>query len=99
MLRHAATQIPLTAKDTMPRILIAECKQEVSTFNPARSHYAEFRVVKGADLLDFHRRTREEVGGALSVFAEAPDVELAPSYGASSNSHPTFPYSKSNSTF
>ena len=85
MLRHAATRIPLTAKDTMPRILIAECKQEVSTFNPARSHYAEFRVVKGADLLDFHRRTREEVGGALSVFAEAPDVEVAPSYGASSN--------------
>ena len=79
-----ATQT-LTAKDTMSRILIAECKQEVSTFNPAPSRYEDFRVVKGADLLDFHYNTREEVGGALSVFDAAADVELVPSYGASSN--------------
>ena len=32
----------------MPRIVIAECKQEVSSFNPARCRYEEFRVVRGA---------------------------------------------------
>ena len=69
----------------MPRILIAECKQEVSTFNPAQSHYEEFRVVQGAQVLEFHRSVREEVGGALSVFDADPGVELVPSYGASSN--------------
>ncbi|MCY2964306.1 MAG: M81 family metallopeptidase [Planctomycetota bacterium] len=39
----------------MPRILIAECKQEVSSFNPASSHYADFRIVRGERLLAHHR--------------------------------------------
>ncbi len=69
----------------MPRILIAECKQEVSTFNPAPSHYEDFRVVTGAALLEHHRGVHEEVGGAISVLDAAAHVELAPSFGASSN--------------
>jgi len=69
----------------MPRILIAECKQEVSTFNPVQSHYEDFRVGGGPEILDYHRGVREEVGGALSVFAGEDDVELLPSYAASSN--------------
>ena len=69
----------------MPRIVIVECKQEVSSFNPARSRYEEFRVVRGAKLLDHHRRVREEVGGALSVFDADSRVELVPALGASSN--------------
>ena len=51
----------------MPRIVIAECKQEVSSFNPAASRFEDFRIVRGAALLDHHRQVREEVGGALSV--------------------------------
>ncbi len=67
----------------MPRIAIAECKQEVSTFSPARSRFADFRIVRGTALLDHHRRVREEVGGALSVFDADRRVELAPAFGAS----------------
>ena len=69
----------------MARIVVAECKQEVSTFNPVASRYEDFRVVRGAAALDYHRSVREEVGGALSVFAAAEGVELAPALLASSN--------------
>ena len=69
----------------MPRILIAECKQEVSTFNPVPSRYEDFRVARGQAVFDYHRTTREEVGGALSVFDSAGGVELVPAYATSSN--------------
>lgn len=69
----------------MSRIIIAECKQEVSSFNPVPSHYEDFRVVCGSELLDHHRACREEVGGALSVFDANPRVQLLPTFGASSN--------------
>ena len=69
----------------MPRILLAECKQEVSTFNPGRSAYEDFRIVRRQAMLDHHRRVREEVGGALSVLDQAPGVELVPALGASAN--------------
>src|SRR5438105_2339904 len=64
------------------KIIIAECKQEVSSFNPVPSHYSDFAISRGAELLAFHRTARNEVGGALSVFDARPDVELVPAYGA-----------------
>ncbi len=66
----------------MPRILIAECKQEVSTFNPVLSGYEDFTVRHGQEILDYHRRVRSEVGGALSVFDATPGVELMPTCSA-----------------
>ena len=36
----------------MPRILIAECKQEVSTFNPVLSGCDDFTLRHGAEILD-----------------------------------------------
>jgi len=51
----------------MPRILIAECKQEVSTFNPHLSGYDDFCVRLGNDILTYHRAVRNEVGGKLQV--------------------------------
>lgn len=66
----------------MVRILIGECKQEVSTFNPAPSRYSDFTVCTGQDFLVAHRGGRLEVGGALSVFDAAPDVKLVPTYSA-----------------
>jgi microcystin degradation protein MlrC len=68
----------------MPRILIAECKQEVSTFNPHLSGYEDFSVRRGEMLLSYHRSVRNEVGGALQVFDATPGVELVPAYGACS---------------
>lgn len=66
----------------MPRILIAECKQEVSTFNPHLSGYGDFGVRRGAELVDYHRTVRNEIGGALSVFDAIPGIELVPTYSA-----------------
>ena len=65
----------------MTRILITECKQEVSSFNPAASHYDDFVTYRGQQHLDYHRTVRDEVGGALTVF-DAADVELVPAFGA-----------------
>ena len=64
------------------RILIAECKQEVSTFNPHLSTYDDFCIRRGTELLDYHRTVRNEIGGALHVFDEAQDIELVPAYSA-----------------
>ena len=69
----------------MSRIAIAECKQEVSTFNPAPSRYEDFRTARGQAVVDYHRTVREEIGGALSVFDAADNVELAPAFAVSSN--------------
>lgn len=66
----------------MPRILIAECKQEVSTFNPVLSGYEDFTMRHGQAILDYHRRVRSEVGGALSVFDATPGMELVPTCSA-----------------
>ena len=66
----------------MPTLLIAECRQEVSSFNPVPSHYTDFDVLAGDALIDYHRRVRDEVGGALSVFDLHPDLRLVPALSA-----------------
>ncbi len=66
----------------MPRILIAECKQEVSTFNPYLSEYGDFGIRRGRELIDYHRTVRNEVGGALTVLDGATDVVVVPAYSA-----------------
>jgi len=62
----------------MPSILIVECKQEVSTFNPALSHYDDFIVSRGQQLIDHHRAVHNEVGGALGVFDTRTDINVVP---------------------
>lgn len=66
----------------MPRILIAECKQEVASFNPVLSHYDDFSVSFGDDVLARHRGVRSEVTGALGVFESDPHVQVVPAYSA-----------------
>ena len=66
----------------MPKILIAECKQEVSTFNPVLSRYSDFNISVGQQLVDYHRTVRNEVGGALAVFEQHPKLELVPTFSA-----------------
>lgn len=53
------------------RVLIAECKQEVSTFNPSPTGYDDFVYSRGDDIARFHAGVDSEIGGALRVFAEA----------------------------
>lgn len=69
----------------VPRIIIAECKQEVSTFNPSPSRYEDFRIARGEDLLTCHRGCGAEVGGALEVFENDDRVTLVPTFGANAN--------------
>jgi microcystin degradation protein MlrC len=64
------------------RVLLAECKQEVSTFNPNLSRLEDFGIRTGKVFLDYHRTVRNEVGGALSVFEAEPLLELVPTYSA-----------------
>lgn len=66
----------------MRRILVNECKQEISSFNPVLSTYDDFLVDRGAALLQYHRSVRTEVGGALSVFDAAPGLEIVGGFSA-----------------
>ena len=66
----------------MPRILIASCMQEVSSFNPLPSHYDDFRIEHGQGWLDSRRHIADEIGGALSVFEADASVQLVPAMGA-----------------
>ena len=69
----------------MTRILVAECKQEVSSFNPVPSTLDDYLLMPGEELFRYHRNFRDEVRGAVEVIREAlPDAELIPTYGARS---------------
>jgi microcystin degradation protein MlrC len=66
----------------MVKVLIGECKQEVSSFNPAPSHREDFVVSAGQAILEHHRAGDVELGGALSIFDSRPDVDVVPTYSA-----------------
>ena len=69
----------------MPRILIAECKQEVSTFNPVPSEYEDFRTIEGPEMLPYFRNVGQEMSGALTVFDQDPSIDVVPTFGAKAN--------------
>ena len=66
----------------MPRILINECKQEISSFNPVVAQYEDFLINRSEEMLAYHRTVRSEVGGALNVFDGRVDYELVGGYAA-----------------
>ena len=68
----------------MPRILVAECLQEISSFNPVPSGYDLFVVLRGDEVLDTQRGLNTFVAGAVEVFEATPGVELVPAYSARS---------------
>ncbi len=63
------------------RVLIGECKQEVSTFNPSPSGYHDFVYSTGDEIMRFHEGIDSEIGGALGVFARA-GVEIEGAFSA-----------------
>lgn len=69
----------------MIKILVAECIQEISSFNPQPSGYENFTIQRGVEIL-VQRDEESAVGGALDVFGERPDVEVVPAYGATAES-------------
>jgi microcystin degradation protein MlrC len=64
------------------KILVGECKQEVSSFNPVPSRYTDFDISWGQELVDFHHGLNTEMCGALGSFAGRGDVAIAPAYSA-----------------
>jgi microcystin degradation protein MlrC len=56
--------------------------QEVSTFNPNLSGYADFGIRRGEEIVKYHRGVRNEITGALAVFDESPEIEVIPTYSA-----------------
>ncbi len=52
-----------------PRILIAECMQEISSFNPLQSEYSNFHIERGHEMLA-QKGINTGLGGALAVFDE-----------------------------
>ena len=66
----------------MLRILVAECKQEVSSFNPVASSYGDFAIRRGRDFSAYHSSVRKEVGGALDAFSRHGAVEPVAAYSA-----------------
>ena len=67
----------------MPKILIAECKQEVSTFNPHLSGYDDFAMRRGEEMLALPshgaQRSRRRVE---RVRCDAPAWRWCPAYSA-----------------
>lgn len=66
----------------MPTILLAECKQEVATFNPQLGCYNDFVVRRDDELVGYHRGLRTEMGGALKILEARSDLRLIPTYSA-----------------
>ena len=64
------------------RILVCECKQEVSSFNPVPSTSADFSFHEGEEFLAMHRGANREVGGALSVLEAEAGVEVIGGFSA-----------------
>lgn len=65
----------------MTKILINECIQEVSSFNPIPSGLDQFQCREGFEIFDKHRNLVSEVAGALSVF-ERNNVDCLPGFSA-----------------
>jgi microcystin degradation protein MlrC len=68
------------------KILVAECKQEVSSFNPVETDYEAFVVNREEELFAYHGDLDSEIRGALGVFAARKDVEPVPVWGARAGS-------------
>ena len=63
------------------KILIAECTQEISSFNPLPSTFEDFAIDRGEALLG-RRGFNDHIGGALSVFDTRSGVEIVPTISA-----------------
>ena len=69
----------------MTRILLAECMQEVSSFNPLPGQYQDFVTCRGEELVQKRRHSIDEIGGCYTVFDRHDEVEVIPAMSAKSN--------------
>src|SRR5690606_38922572 len=85
--RRAFSVIPSLPRQgpVMPKILMLDCKQEISSFNPLASEFENFHI-ETAEALYQHRGLNTELGGALKVFEARPDLTVLPIVGARAGS-------------
>ncbi|EKF18636.1 M81 family metallopeptidase [Nitratireductor pacificus] len=69
----------------MRNILIVECMQEISSFNPVPSEYENFEIERGGALFG-QRGKNTAIGGALSVFEGAEGIGIVPTFAARAGS-------------
>lgn len=69
----------------MSKILIVECMQEISSFNPQPSGYESFDIQRG-DAVYEQRGRNQAIGGALSVLEQAQGVDVVPAISARAGS-------------
>ena len=62
------------------RVLVAECKQEISSFNPVAGRYEDFEISTGDALLDYHRGLNTEMGGAIDHLI-GQNIQILPAVG------------------
>jgi microcystin degradation protein MlrC len=67
------------------KILIVECMQEISSFNPHPSGYENFDILRG-DAVYEQRGKNLAIAGALSVFERAQGIEVVPAIAARAGS-------------
>ncbi|MBN9450330.1 MAG: M81 family metallopeptidase [Bosea sp.] len=67
----------------MRRVLVTGCEQEISSFNPLASQYADFTILRGPDVFKAHAGADSCIHGFLDVLGRRPDLELVPAYAAS----------------
>ncbi len=66
------------------RVLLGELEQETATFNPAPTVRAMFRESHAQQLLAEYGGTTTQLGAALDLLATRADIEVVPTYAASS---------------
>ena len=67
----------------MRRILVADCEQEISSFNPLPSQYEDFTILRGSALFEAHADADSCIRGFRDVLGQRTDIALVPVYGAS----------------
>ncbi|MEO1017963.1 MAG: M81 family metallopeptidase, partial [Pseudomonadota bacterium] len=66
----------------MTRILVAACEQEISTFNPVPTEFADFEIFEGEAVLERIRGSDTTMRGAVDVFGMRSDLEIVPAIAA-----------------
>lgn len=71
--------------EPMTSILIVECMQEISSFNPVQSNYELFHIERGEELFQ-HRGRNTAIGGALAVLEKQNHIKIIPTMAARADS-------------
>jgi len=72
----------VTQTSSAPRVLLAECIHEISSFNPIPTRYEDFFVNTGERMAAYHRGRGSEIAGAVGVFGGVPDLTMIPTFSA-----------------